>query len=163
MSLAIRAARPADSATILTLLRELADYQRLDMDVEAAARGIEPAFFGPQPQLFCDIAEWDGEAAGFAVWFLHYWTFRGRHGLYLEDLFVRPAWRRRGVGKALMRRLAERCIAGDLERFEWAVMDSNSSSIAFYRSIGAQLLEQWKFCRLSGPALRAFANPGGVS
>jgi GNAT superfamily N-acetyltransferase len=163
VSLAIRAARPADCATILAMIRELADYESLASDVEATAEGIASAFFAPDPQLYCDVAEWNGEAAGFAVWFLHYSTFRGRYGLYLEDLFVRAAWRRRGIGKALMRRLARRCVADDLVRFEWAVMGSNTPSVAFYRSIGAQVLDQWKLCRLSGPALHAFANQGGAS
>jgi diamine N-acetyltransferase len=144
------------------MIRELADYERLESDVEATTEGIASAFFASDPRLFCDVAEWNGEAAGFAVWFLHYSTFRGRFGLYLEDLFVRAAWRRRGIGKALMQRLAQRCVADGLVRFEWAVMDSNIPSVAFYRSIGAQVLDQWKLCRLSGPALHAFANKGGA-
>ena len=163
MSLAIRAARPSDCATILALLRELADYQRLEMDVEVTPPTIESALFASHPNVFCDIAEWNGEAAGFAVWFLHYATFRGRYGLHLEDLFVRPAWRRRGIGKALMHRLAQRCVADGLVRFEWAVMESNTASLEFYRSVGAEVLEQWKLCRLSGPALDAFAQQGRPS
>ena len=163
MSLAIRAAHPADCATILALVHELADYQKLQTNVDATLDGIASVLFAAPSHIFCDIADWSGETAGFAVSFLHYSTFRGRYGLYLEDLFVRPVWRRRGIGKALMHRLAQRCVADGLVRFEWAVMDSNSPSIAFYRSIGAQVLDQWKLCRLSGPALHAFAHEGGPS
>ena len=106
MSLSIRAARPADSALVFALVRELADYEKLSAEVDATERQIAAALFAPTPRLFCDIAEWDGEPAGFAVWFLNFSTFRGRHGLYLEDIFVRPAFRQRGIGKALMARLA---------------------------------------------------------
>ncbi len=95
--------------------------------------------------------------AGFAVWFLNFSTFRGRYGLYLEDLFVRPAYRGRGLGKALMVRLARRCVDEGWARFEWAVLDWNAPSIAFYKSIGAQVMDEWKICRLSGPALGRFA------
>ena len=104
-----------------------------------------------EPRLFCDIAEWDGEPAGFAVWFLNFSTFRGRHGIYLEDIFVRPAFRGRGIGKALMAQLgAALRRATAMARFEWAVLDWNAPSIAFYRSIGAQVMDEWKICRLSG-------------
>ena len=107
MSLSIRAARPADSALIFALVRELADYEKLANEVDASEQTIAAALFTEAPRLFCDIAEWNGEPAGFSVWFLNYSTFRGRHGIYLEDLFVRPAYRGRGIGKALMARLAQ--------------------------------------------------------
>jgi GNAT superfamily N-acetyltransferase len=162
VSLNIRAAQPADCAAILALLHELAEYQGLQADADVSLDKVESALFAAHPQYFCDIAEWDREPVGFAAWFLHYSTFRGRHGLHLEDLFVRPAWRRRGIGKALMHRLAERCVADGHVRFEWAVMQSNVPSIEFYRSIGAQVLDQWKLCRLSGTALQAFAQQGGA-
>ena len=99
-----------------------------------------------------------GEGAGFAVWFLNFSTFRGRHGIYLEDIFVRPALRGRGIGKALMARLAARCVEQGWARLEWAVLDWNAPSIAFYKSIGAQVLDEWKICRLSGEALATFAD-----
>ena len=160
MSLAIRAAVEADAALIFALVRELADYEKLSGEVDATPEAIAAALFTREPRLFCDIAEWDGEPAGFAVWFLNYSTFRGRHGIYVEDLFVRPAYRGKGIGKALMARLARHCVEQKLARFEWAVLDWNAPSIAFYRSIGAQVMDEWRICRLSGPALQAFANKG---
>ena len=165
MSLAIRAARLADSALIFALVRELADYEKLSHDVDATPEAIAAALFARESRLFCDIAEWNGEPAGFSVWFLNFSTFRGRHGIYVEDLFVRPAFRAKGIGKALMARLAKRCVDEGWTRFEWAVLDWNAPSIAFYKSIGAQVMDEWRICRLSGQALQdfalqAFANEG---
>jgi diamine N-acetyltransferase len=160
VSLAIRAAVPADAALIFALVRELADYEKLSGEIDATPEAIAAALFAREPRLFCDIAEWNGEPAGFAVWFLNFSTFRGRHGIYVEDLFVRPAFRAKGIGKALMARLAKRCVDEGWARFEWAVLDWNAPSIAFYKSIGAQVMDEWRICRLSGPALQAFANEG---
>jgi diamine N-acetyltransferase len=157
VSLTIRAAVPADAALIFTLVGELAAYEKLSREVDATPEQIATALFAREPRLHCDIAEWNGEPAGFAVWFLNFSTFRGRRGLYVEDLFVRPAFRKRGIGKALMQRLAKRCVDDGLGRFEWAVLDWNAPGIAFYRSIGAQVMDEWRVCRLSGPALQAFA------
>jgi GNAT superfamily N-acetyltransferase len=157
VSLAIRAAVPADAALIFALVRELADYEKLAGEVDGTEEQIAAALFAREPRLSCDIAEWDGQAAGFAVWFLNFSTFRGRHGLYVEDLFVRPAFRGRGIGKALMARLAQRCVEQGYARFEWAVLDWNAPSIAFYKSIGATVMDDWRICRLSGEALRTFA------
>ena len=162
MSVTIRSARRDDSALIFALVRELADYEKLTAAVDATPEQIADALFAPAPRLFCDIAEWDGVAAGFAVWFLNFSTFRGRHGIYLEDIFVRPAFRRRGIGQALLKRLARHCTDEGYTRFEWAVLDWNAPSIAFYRSIGAQVLDDWRICRLSGEALRAFAGDGAL-
>ncbi len=158
MSLLIRAARPADSALIFALVRELADYEKLSADVDASEAQIAAALFADAPRLSCDIAEWDGEPAGFSVWFLNFSTFRGRHGIYIEDIFVKPAYRGRGIGKALMARLARTCVERGYARCEWAVLDWNAPSIAFYKSIGAQVMDAWKICRLSGEALEKFAN-----
>jgi GNAT superfamily N-acetyltransferase len=157
VSIAIRAAVPADAALIFVLVRELADYEKLSDEVDATPERIAAALFAREPRLYCDIAEWNGEPAGFAVWFLNFSTFRGRHGIYVEDLFVRPAFRKRGIGKALMARLAQRCVEQGLARFEWAVLDWNAASIAFYRSIGAKVMDEWRICRLSGEALQTFA------
>jgi GNAT superfamily N-acetyltransferase len=162
VSIAIRAAVPADSALIFALVCELADYENLQGEVDATPEEISAALFAkdPQktPQVFCDIAEWSGEAAGFSVWFRNFSTFRGRHGIYLEDLYVRPEFRGRGIGKALMAKLAQRCVEDKLARFEWAVLDWNTPSIEFYKSIGAQVMDQWKICRLTGKALYDFAG-----
>lgn len=158
MSLVIRAAQPADATLIFALVCELADYENLQSEVDATPESLAAALFADPPRLFCEIAEWDGEAAGFAIWFLNFSTFRGRHGLYLEDLFVRPEFRGRGIGKALMARLAKHCLERDLARLEWAVLDWNAPSIAFYNSIGAQVMDEWRICRLSGKALHDFAG-----
>jgi GNAT superfamily N-acetyltransferase len=157
VSLTIRPAQPADSALIFALVCELADYENLQREVDAKPEEIAAALFGEKARVFCDIAEWSGEPAGFAVWFRNFSTFRGRHGLYVEDLFVRPEFRGRGLGKALMARLAQRCVDDGLARFEWAVLDWNAPSIAFYKSIGAQVMDEWKICRLAGKPLREFA------
>ena len=158
MTLTIRAARPDDSALVFSLVRELAEYEKLSGEVDATEAQIAAALFAREPKLFCDIAEWDGAAAGFAVWFLNFSTFRGRHGIYLEDIFVRPGYRGKGIGRALMARLARRCVEQGYARVEWAVLDWNAPSIAFYQSIGAQVMDEWKICRLSGAALSRFAQ-----
>jgi diamine N-acetyltransferase len=161
VSLTIRRAGPDDAGLVFQLVCELADYEKLRHEVVATASDLAQALSGPQPRLFCDLAEWEGEAAGCAVWFLNFSTFRGRHGIYLEDIFVRPALRGRGIGKALMAQLARRCVAQGYARCEWAVLDWNAPSIAFYKSIGAQVMDEWKICRLSGEALARFAQTGG--
>ena len=163
MSLAIHAARPGDGALIFSLVRELADYEKLSAEVDATEEMVSAALFCREPRLFCDIAEWDGEAAGFATWFLNYSTFRGSHGIFIEDLFVRPAYRGRGIGKGLMASLARRCMNEGYGRCEWAVLGWNAPSIAFYKSIGAQIREDWRICRLSGQALASFARQGAAS
>jgi GNAT superfamily N-acetyltransferase len=162
VSLVIRPARREDSALIFALVKELADYEKLTAEVDATEAQIAAALFADQPRLYCDIAEWDGEPAGFAVWFLNYSTFRGRHGIYVEDIFVRPPYRKRGIGKALMANLARRCVEQGHVRFEWAVLGWNAPAIAFYRSIGADVLDEWRICRLSGQALARFAQHGAL-
>jgi diamine N-acetyltransferase len=158
VSAVIRAAQPQDSALIFALVRELADYEKLTHEVVSTPEAIAAALFAREPRLFCDIAEWNGEAVGFAIWFLNFSTFRGRHGIYLEDIFVRPAFRKKGIGKALLARLASRCVEQGYARFEWSVLEWNKPAVDFYRSIGAQVMDEWKICRLSGDALAAFAG-----
>ncbi|MBV9556531.1 MAG: GNAT family N-acetyltransferase [Pseudolabrys sp.] len=158
MSIAIRPASPADAALIFDLVRELAAYEKLSDEVDATQGQLATALFAAEPRLFCDIAEWEGTPAGFALWFLNFSSFRGRHGIYLEDLFVRPAFRGKGLGKALMATLARRCVDKGWARFEWAVLDWNAPSIRFYEGIGAKIMNDWKICRMSGDALGRFAS-----
>ncbi len=162
MTCVIRPARPGDAGLVFTFVRELAAYEHLLHAVDATEAMIDAALFAPSPRAFCDIAEWDGEPAGFALWFASFSSFRGRHGLYLEDLFVRPAFRRRGIGRALFRHLARRCVVEGWARFEWAVLDWNAPSIAFYRSLGADLLDDWTVCRLGGDALARLGAAEGA-
>ena len=158
MTRAIRKAEERDVALIFSLIRELAAYERLAHEVDATEADIARALFGPQPRVFADIAEWDGEPAGFALWFYNFSTFRGRHGIYLEDLFVRPDFRSKGLGKALLRHLARRCVAEGLPRLEWWVLDWNEPALRFYRSIGANPMDEWTVQRVTGDALRALAE-----
>ncbi|HTA98981.1 MAG TPA: GNAT family N-acetyltransferase [Bradyrhizobium sp.] len=158
MSLHVRRARSDEAELVLSLVRELAEYEKLSHEVEATEADIAAALFGENPVLFCEIAEWAGEPAGFAVWFLNYSTFAGRPGIYLEDLFVRPAQRGKGIGKALLTHLAKRCIANGWSRLQWSVLDWNTPSIDFYKSLGAVLMDEWTICKVSGPALIALAE-----
>ena len=158
MSLTIRRARPNEAELVLSFVRELAEYEKLLHEVEATEAMLGAALFGEQPRLFCEIAEWNGEVAGFAVWFINFSTFSGRSGIYLEDLFVRPAQRGNGIGKALLAHLAKQCVANGWSRLQWSVLDWNTPSIEFYKSLGAVLVDEWTTCRLGGPALMALAQ-----
>jgi GNAT superfamily N-acetyltransferase len=158
MSVVVRRADPRDVGLILQFIRDLAEYEKLLSEVEATEADIRRDLFGENPRCFCDIAEADGQPVGFALWFYNYSTFRGRAGIYLEDLFVKPEARGLGAGKALLKRLAERCVEFDLGRLEWAVLDWNAPSIAFYDSLGAAELSDWTVRRLDGEALRRLAE-----
>src|SRR5215471_19276490 len=158
MSLHIRRARPTETGLVLSLIRELAEYEKLLHEVEATEAMIDAALFGDNPLLFCEIAEWNGEPAGFALWFLNFSTFSGRSGIYLEDLFVRPAFRGKGIGKALMVHLARRCVAQGWGRLQWSVLDWNTPSIDFYKSLGGVLMDEWTVVRVSGEALQRLAG-----
>ena len=163
MTLSIRAPRAGEAALVLGFVRELADYEKLSHDVDATEAMMESALFGAQSRVYCDIAEWDGLPVGFSLWFLNFSSFRGRHGIYLEDLFVRPAFRRHGIGKALLATLARRCVDNGWMRFEWSVLDWNAPSIDFYKSLGATLMDDWTTCRLTGEALQKLASCGASS
>lgn len=158
MSLVIRPARPGEAGLVFEFVRELAEYEHLLHEVDATVEDIDRALFSESPRAFCDIAEWAGEPAGIALWFHNFSTFRGRHGLFLEDLFVRPAFRGRGIATALMKHLAKHCLDEGLARFEWSVLDWNEPAIRFYRSIGAVPLEDWTIQRVSGDALHKLAG-----
>jgi GNAT superfamily N-acetyltransferase len=153
MSLIIRRARPGEAGLVLSLVRELAEYEKLLHEVEATEAMIAVALFAGNPRLFCDIAEWNGEPAGLAVWFINFSTFSGRSGIYLEDLFVRPGQRGKGIGKALLAHLAKQCVANGWSRLQWSVLNWNTPSIEFYKSLGAVLMDEWTVCRIGGPAL----------
>jgi GNAT superfamily N-acetyltransferase len=158
MSLSIHRARPEEAGLIYSLICELAEYEKLSHEVEATQAGIADALFGNNPRLFCEIAEWNGEGVGLAVWFFNFSTFSGRQGIYLEDLFVRPAFRGNGLGKALLSHLARLCVENGWSRLQWSVLDWNTPSIEFYKSLGAVMMDEWTLCRVSGPALAQLAK-----
>ena len=157
MSVQVRVATAADTPLILQFVRDLAEYERLLHEVECTEADLRRDLFGENPRAFCDIAEANGVPVGFALWFYSYSTFRGSAGIYLEDLFVVPSARGGGAGKALLRRLAQRCVEADLGRLEWAVLNWNAPSIAFYDSLGASAKDDWTVRRLDGDALHALA------
>ena len=159
MSLAIRQAVAGDEALVYGYIRKLAAYEKLDHEVGATADDIRDSLFGPAPRAFCDLAYWNRQPAGFALWFYNYSTFRGRAGIYLEDLFVDEGMRGLGIGKALLRHLARRCVAEGLPRLQWWVLDWNAPSIEFYKSLGAVPQDEWTVFRVSGDALQKLAAP----
>lgn len=161
MGLQIRPAEPSDAALIHGFIRELADYENLLDQVQASQADVAAVLFCAQPRAFCDIAEADGAPVGFALWFYNLSTFTGRHGIYLEDLYVRPEARGAGAGRALLARLARRCIDEGLTRLEWAVLDWNAPAIRFYDRLGAGTQNEWVIRRLAGDALAALAKNGG--
>jgi GNAT superfamily N-acetyltransferase len=154
----IDAATEADVPLILHLIRSLAEYERLSHEVVATEAMIRESFFGPAPHARVVIARSGDEPVGFAIWFSTYSTFLSRPGIYLEDLFVLPAWRGRGVGRALLRHLARIAVEQGCGRIEWSVLDWNEPAIGFYRSIGARPMDEWTVYRLSGEAIDRLAN-----
>ena len=154
----IEGAVEADVPLILELIKGLAEYERLSGEVTATEDGLRQALFGASSPARALIARDGAEAVGFAVYFYNFSTFLGRPGLYLEDLFVRPDWRRRGVGRRLLRHLARLAVAEGCGRLEWSVLDWNAPAIAFYRSIGARAMDEWTVYRLTGAALERFAS-----
>jgi GNAT superfamily N-acetyltransferase len=155
MTAAIRPARPGDEADILRLIQALADYEREPDAVEATADGLRAHLFAEAPRVFAHVAEQDGRIVGIAVWFLNFSTWTGRHGIYLEDLFVDPAVRGGGVALGLFRALAREAAARDCARIDWAVLDWNDLAKGFYRRLGARHNEDWEPWRLDGDALAA--------
>jgi GNAT superfamily N-acetyltransferase len=157
----IRAATPDDCELIANLIRELAVYERLENEAKATPEDLRKYLFGDRPYAECMIAEVAGQAVGFALFFFNFSTFRGRPGIYLEDLFVRSEYRGRGLGKALLIRLANLAIERGCERFEWAVLDWNGPSIGFYKSLGARPMDEWTVFRVDGDALTKLAEMDG--
>lgn len=153
----IRPATPDDVPLILGFIRELAVYERAAHEVAATEGHLHHTLFGPGAVPRALVCSVDGVDAGFAVYFFNYSTWQGRKGLYLEDLYVSPAQRQAGAGKALLRHLARIAVANDCGRFEWSVLDWNTPAIGFYEAIGAVPMSEWVRYRLAGPALEAFA------
>ena len=154
----IRPAAPPDVGAIVTLIRELAEFERLSHLLEVTPEKLAVHLFGPKPVVEGLVAELDGAVVAYALYFTNYSTFLARPGLYLEDLYVSPAQRRLGLGRALLVRLAEEANARGYERFEWSVLDWNENAIRFYESLGATLMPDWRICRLSGQSLQQYAR-----
>ncbi len=157
----VRPIRPDDVPAVLGMVRELAAYEESGHEAQMTGEQLTGALFGESPALFGHVATADGAAdgdlAGFALWFLNFSTWRGTHGIYLEDLYVRPEHRGSGLGRELLRTLAEVCVTRGLSRLEWSVLDWNTPSIAFYRAAGAVPMDGWTVFRLTGDALPRFA------
>ena len=153
----IREANISDVQAIHDLIVELAIYEKEPDAVIASVEDIKENLFGKDPVAYCHIAEVDSQVVGIAIWFLNYSTWLGKAGLYLEDLFVKPEFRGSGLGLQLMKNLAQLCVDRNYERFQWWVLDWNEPSINFYKSIGAEAMDEWTVYRLSGSALKSFA------
>ena len=159
--LTLRDAKPEDAELILAYIRELAEFERLSHECVADAALLRRFLFDDR-RAEALMAEWDGVPAGFALYFYNFSTFLGRPGLYLEDLFVRPAFRRKGIARAVFRHLARKAVAEGCGRLEWAVLNWNQNAIALYRAMGAQAMDEWTVQRLTGEALHCLANESGT-
>ncbi len=151
---------PDDVLAVVQLVYDLAEYERARDQCHLTKDQLAGALFGPSPALFGLVARHDGEVVGYALYFLNFSTWEGVHGIYLEDLYVRPDVRGSGLGKALLTALAEQAVHRGLARVEWSVLDWNTPSIDFYRAIGAVPMDGWTTFRLTGPALRTAAGSG---
>lgn len=157
----IRNAEVTDVPVIRAMIRELAEYEKVPHEARATEEQLREALFGERPAAFAHVAESaQGEVVGFAVWFLNFSTWRGVHGIYLEDLYVRPAARGGGHGKALLRELARICVERGYARLEWSVLDWNAPSIEFYEALGARAQDEWSVYRLTDGALAELGRRG---
>jgi GNAT superfamily N-acetyltransferase len=154
----IRTATAADVPQILAFIRALAAYERAPDAVSASEAGLLRDGFGPNPVYYCLIADHDGQPAGFALYFFNYSTWLGRPGIYLEDIFVQPEFRGRGIGKALLQQVAAIAVQKGCPRLQWEVLDWNTPAIDFYRAMGAEFLDEWRNVRVSGDALERLAG-----
>jgi len=155
----LRAAEPRDVPAIVELIRGLAEFERLTHLLEVTPECLAPHLFGPKPVAEAWVAEVEGGAlVAFALFFTNFSTFLGKPGLYLEDLYVEPAWRARGIGGALLKRLGRLAVERGYGRFEWSVLDWNVHAIRFYERTGATVLPEWRICRVTGPALAVFGE-----
>ena len=150
----IRPARKEEVGIVLQLIHDLAHYEKAPNEVEATEKELLATIFIDNPKVFCDVVEVDGEIVGMAIWILNYSTWQGKHGIYLEDLFIQPEYRGHGYGKALLKHLAKICDEKGYGRFQWWVLDWNSPAIEFYRSLGAVAMDEWTVYRVSGNALK---------
>jgi len=153
----VRPAVRADGPVIGRLIRELAAYENALGQVEITEASLDDALFGPDPAVFAHVAEYRGVVAGFALWFVNFSTWTGRHGIYLEDLFVSPAARGAGLGRDLLAELASICVQRGYGRLEWSVLDWNAPALGFYAALGAEPMSEWRVNRLAGTALRELA------
>ena len=159
VAFAIRPAEPTDVPEIVAMVGELADYEHARHEAKATEADFHAALFAAQPALFALIAEDDAQqVAGFALYFLNFSTWLGKHGIYLEDLFVRPQYRGAGIGQALLGRLAQLCVERGYGRLEWWVLDWNEPALGFYRHLGAKAMDEWTVHRITGSELVALAN-----
>jgi GNAT superfamily N-acetyltransferase len=157
-SFALRPAEPRDVPAIVGLIGELAEFEKLTHLMQVTPESLHPHLFGPKPAVECVVADVDGAVVGFALFFTNFSTFLGKPGLYLEDLYVQPAHRRLGIGRALLQRLGRLAAGRGCGRFEWAVLDWNEHAIRFYESMGASVLPDWRICRVTGEVLRRFGH-----
>jgi GNAT superfamily N-acetyltransferase len=154
----VRRARESDVDSVVELVHDLAAHEGAPQECHLTADQLRAALFGPSPALFCHVAEMAGEVAGIALWFLNFSTWRGTHGIYLEDLFVRQAARGAGLGTALLAALAEECVRHGHTRLEWVVLNSLTETAAFYKSLGAVPMDDWTTFRLTDEPLRALGT-----
>jgi GNAT superfamily N-acetyltransferase len=154
----LRPARPGDEEALVGLIRELAVFERLEHLLEVTPERLAAQLFGPRPAAEAVLAEHGGQAVGFALFFTNFSTFLGKPGLYLEDLYVQPAHRGQGLGRALLAHLGALAVARGCGRFEWSVLDWNTAAIGFYERMGASVLPDWRICRVTGQALARFAD-----
>ncbi len=157
LSFFIRAAELRDVTAIVQLIRELADFEQLTYLLQVTPEKLRPHLFGERAVVEALVAESQGEVVGFAVFFTNFSTFLAQPGLYLEDLYVQPAHRGRGVGEALLSRVGRLAVERDYGRFEWSVLDWNANAIRFYEKMGATVMPDWRICRVTGDALQRFA------
>ena len=154
----IRPAKRVEVGEVLQLIQDLATYEKAPEQVEASKDDLLNTIFAKEPRVFCDLVEVDGQIAGMAIWFLNYSTWQAKHGIYLEDLYIKPEFRAKGYGKALLKHLAQICDKEGYGRLQWWVLDWNSPAIEFYRSFGAEAMDEWTVYRTSGQALKDLGN-----
>ena len=154
----IRPAKREEVGEVLQLIQDLATYEKAPDQVEASRDDLLNTIFAKEPRVFCDLVEVDGQIAGIAIWFLNYSTWQAKHGIYLEDLYIKPEFRARGYGKALLKHLAQICDKEGYGRLQWWVLDWNSPAIEFYKSFGAEAMDEWTVYRTSGQALKNLGN-----